>query len=315
MVVTIIGILATLATYSVRERVYEAHSIEALRMLGSIRAGVTARAEKLSGSGNMLEIGGRVDGFGSPLGLPGVLGNGKTQSLTGSQGSNGSGTSLNDTTDSTGEDNDGDNGHGNSGGCDPSNPGVGGPQCDGSTSQGSSQSGQEDPETPGNGAGGGFDDPDGDGDHGHGNSGGCDPSNPSSACPPGAGGMDADPASHLCGSAVPVPKNFSSVKARTYQSTPGDWAQGNEEVGWPCLHVTMNQPQRYQYGYDVGTSSVPTINGSTSQPTQEEASSFSAWARGDLDGDDRIAWFVLTGRVIDGQLAVAPAVSILDQNE
>src|SRR6478736_662493 len=74
-VVTITGILATLATYSVRERMFEAHSIEAVAMLGNIRTGLLAKADDLTGnSGNTLQIGGRVGGFGGPLGLPGVLG-------------------------------------------------------------------------------------------------------------------------------------------------------------------------------------------------------------------------------------------------
>ena len=49
VVVTITGILATLATYSVRERVSEAHSVEAVAMLGNIRTGLLAEADDLTG--------------------------------------------------------------------------------------------------------------------------------------------------------------------------------------------------------------------------------------------------------------------------
>src|SRR6478736_5736892 len=119
-VVTITGILATLATYSVRERMFEAHSIEAVAMLGNVRTGLLAKADDLTGtSGNALQIGGRVGGFGGPLGLPGVLGK-----------------------KSGGIDGDGNNGHGNNPDhCDPDNPGNGGNNCGGNSDSGSGSSG------------------------------------------------------------------------------------------------------------------------------------------------------------------------------
>src|SRR5688572_30521333 len=113
VVVGITGILATLATYSVRERMSEAHSIEAVSMLGNIRSALLAKSDDLSGnSGATLQIGGRVGGFGGPLGLPGVLGgngngngNGNASSSSGNSSSGSS---------SSGNGNASDNGGGNS---------------------------------------------------------------------------------------------------------------------------------------------------------------------------------------------------------
>jgi hypothetical protein len=52
--------------------------------------------------------------------------------------------------------------------------------------------------------------------------------------------------------------------------------------------MSRSGPQRYQYGYEVGA---------PSNSASEE--SYSAWARGDLDGDGRSSLFRLRGEVIE----------------
>jgi len=305
VVVTITGVLATLATYSVRERVNEAHSVEAISMLGNIRTAVLAKSNDLTGSSaNVLEIGGRVGGFGGPLGLPGVLGG---------------------VGDKTGDsDGDGNKGHGNNeGGCDPDNPGNSGKDCNGNGSDGNSGNGNGN----GNGNNGGGDQSGGDGeddDKGHGNNdGGCDPDNPGnggkncgggdSSADDGADGSGGDAATEedvpLCGSASPVPSTLEAVKGSVYQSRTSDWS-GSAAGGWSCLHVSMSQAQRFQYGYDVGATGAP-----TSEAPSGADERFTAWARGDLDGDGRNSWFVLSGAALGDQLVMAPAVTIIDQGE
>lgn len=72
----------------------------------------------------------------------------------------------------------------------------------------------------------------------------------------------------------------------------------------------MSGAQRFQYGYDVGSTAVP------SGPTPAGADeSFAAWARGDLDGDGRNSWFVLSGAATDGRVTMAPAITIIDKSE
>lgn len=346
VVVTITGVLATLATYSVRERTAEAHSVEAIAMLGNIRTGLLAKADDLTGnSGDMLQIGGRVGGFGGPLGLPGVLG--KNDKGNGNSGNSGNGNS------GGGIDGDGNNGHGNNpDGCDPDNPGNGGKKCGGdtdSTSNGNSGSGNS------NSGGGGGGDTDGDGNNGHGNNeSGCDPDNPGnsgqncsgdsssgdsssgsgssgsgssgdsssgsgssgdgssgsgSSGSGSSGGSDVTHDNALCSSAAPVPSSLDSVKGGLYQSRASEWS-GTRSGGWRCLSISMSGAQRFQYGYDVGSTAVP------SSPAPAGADeSFAAWARGDLDGDGRNSWFVLSGAAIDGRVTMAPAITIVDKGE
>src|SRR5688572_21656659 len=142
VVVTITGILATLATYSVRERMSEAHSIEAVSMLGNIRSALLAKSDDLSGnSGATLQIGGRVGGFGGPLGLPGVLGGNGNGNASSSSGNGNGNASDNGGGNSDDIDGDGDRGHGNNEGrCDPDNPGNSGKTCGGNGDSGSDSS-------------------------------------------------------------------------------------------------------------------------------------------------------------------------------
>ncbi len=59
--------------------------------------------------------------------------------------------------------------------------------------------------------------------------------------------------------------------------------------------------KRFQYGYDVGSSAIPT----TTTPAGA-GGSFAAWARSDLDADGRTSWYVLNGAAYDGRVVLAP---------
>src|SRR5690606_25366898 len=113
----------------------------------------------------------------------------------------------------------------------------------------------------------------------------------------------------LCTSADPVPTSLDGVKGGLYQSRPSEWS-GTRTGGWRCLSISISGPQRFQYGYDLGTTAVPGV----SAPAGAEQT-FAAWARGALDGDGRNSWFVLSGAVFDGQARTSPAITIIDQGE
>ncbi len=116
-------------------------------------------------------------------------------------------------------------------------------------------------------------------------------------------GFGMDEPLRLCQSASPVPSSFVNVKGSVYQSAPDEWS-GTSTSGWTCLKVQRSSVQRYQYGYDIGA---PLTEGSRA--------SFTAWARGDLDGDGRAGWFKLRGRQVGQEIYVAPALDIVDETE
>lgn len=103
----------------------------------------------------------------------------------------------------------------------------------------------------------------------------------------------------LCPPGPPVPLDFSKVSGAKYQSAPADWLANmtGVESGWPCLMFSLEDPQYYQYEY----SSVQT----------PEFATFTASARGDLDGDGIASSIQLTGLVqqegTERVLVVAPS--------
>ena len=112
----------------------------------------------------------------------------------------------------------------------------------------------------------------------------------------------------LCGTAKPVPASIESVRGQRYQSSPSAWRSGDSENGWACLKMSRAEPQHYQYGYDMGGSKVSGGN-------EGAGSSFTVWARGDLDGDGRTSWFTIEGSVVGGQIVTAPQGSVIDPHE
>ncbi len=120
----------------------------------------------------------------------------------------------------------------------------------------------------------------------------------------------------LCSSADPVPANFAKVKAGKYQASAAEYATGDTTAGWKCLGFSVTGPQAYQYGYDLGG---PKVNvelphGGT-PPGIDKAHTWTAWARGDRDGDGKQSWFVMTGAIQDGVVYAPPAVGIVDELE
>jgi type IV pilus assembly protein PilA len=96
----------------------------------------------------------------------------------------------------------------------------------------------------------------------------------------------------LCPSAEDsVPDSQAKIKGMKYQSRPADWS---DDAGWACLRFSMQGPQYFMYNYSVS------------------GSSFVASAQGDLDGDDSLSEFSISGQtqVVDGEAVVllSPAI-------
>lgn len=139
--------------------------------------------------------------------------------------------------------------------------------------------------------------------------------NESFSGPKGAG---IDPG--LCRDAAMVPALLSAVQRRKYQPNNGpnrDYNTGNAKAGWRCVGFMNEQPQSYQYRYNLG---LPPINPSGNGPPQGVpgvplSRQFAISARGDVDGDNVLSWFILTGYAIGQDLTIAPAVGIVNQEE
>src|SRR5690606_35674644 len=142
-------------------------------------------------------------------------------------------------------DDDGNNGHGNDADkCDPSNPNSDKKGCEG-----------------------GADSPDGNDSDDSGSP--SDSGGPGDDPTPSSGGSEVT----LCGSAIPVPISIDAIAGKSFQATPSAYATGNDNTGWRCLRVGRSAAQNYQYGYDVGSGTLA-----------DSGESYTAWARGDLDG-------------------------------
>lgn len=124
----------------------------------------------------------------------------------------------------------------------------------------------------------------------------------------------------LCGDAEPVPSAFGDVTGKKYQAHVGggqDYDSGDGLSGWRCLRFTMETPQSYQYSYKVGGPPVDVELPHGGSPKGLSADhTWTATARGDVDGDGEVSWFVLEGAINDaGQVMTAPAISTIDPNE
>lgn len=120
----------------------------------------------------------------------------------------------------------------------------------------------------------------------------------------------------LCAAAVDVPASFSQVAAKKYQSSQAEWQQGNVRTGWPCLGFSIIGPQYFQYGYESGGKKVNvTLPHGGNPPGLDGSQTWTAYARGDLDGDGRSSWLVLEGAIVDGRVLAPPAAGIRDEGE
>jgi hypothetical protein len=83
-----------------------------------------------------------------------------------------------------------------------------------------------------------------------------------------------------------IPGSTTAIAGAKYQSGPGEWnadAKGNS--GFACLKYSMDQPQYYQYMYSANA-----LSGSA-------GATFTAVANGDLNGDQVLSTFSVTGTV------------------
>jgi len=98
----------------------------------------------------------------------------------------------------------------------------------------------------------------------------------------------------LCDSAsLPVPASMSAVTGKKYMSAPSDWELDKvKHAGFDCIGFSMMDPQYYQYDYKK------------IDPTH-----FTAFARGDLDGNGVTSEFSRSGRVAGGLLVMDAAIT------
>lgn len=100
---------------------------------------------------------------------------------------------------------------------------------------------------------------------------------------------DAGPTGHrVCPSASrPVPQQSALISGKKYMAGDAEWTVDREQnAGFACLGFSLSSPQYYQYDYKA------------------TADSFTAIARGDVDGDGEYAEFRLGGHVVDGELKI-----------
>ena len=116
-----------------------------------------------------------------------------------------------------------------------------------------------------------------------------------------AQGSSALVSRNLCASeAGNVPAAITSVAAKKYQSAPGDWnvgASSTPPLGFACLKFSMDAPQYYMYSYKAS------------------ATTFTAMANGDLNGDGVSSTFSMLGTITSGVLNLAPNIVTLSPEE
>ncbi len=101
----------------------------------------------------------------------------------------------------------------------------------------------------------------------------------------------------LCATASNKVPAAAPVAAK-YQSTSADWQAGDAVTGWQCLKFTIGDPQYYSYGY-----------------TAVIASSYTATANGDLNGNGVLSTFTITGNIVSGVLNNSPTVAEVNADE
>lgn len=123
----------------------------------------------------------------------------------------------------------------------------------------------------------------------------------------------------LCGDATAVPKSFAAVTNRKYQpdTSPGkDYDAGTATTGWKCLGFEITTPQAYQYQYKLGGPPISvSLPHGGSPPGLSSSQRWSAYARGDLDGDGKISWFFIEGYQRNGHMVTSTGITIQDQDE
>jgi type IV pilus assembly protein PilA len=104
----------------------------------------------------------------------------------------------------------------------------------------------------------------------------------------------------FCSSATPVPSG-GPPHGQKYQSASSDWG-GDPTSGWACLKFSMDEPQYYQYGY-------------TASSVDPSSGGFIATANGDLNGDNALSTFSVSGSAQNGQVAISPNIQETNPEE
>jgi type IV pilus assembly protein PilA len=130
----------------------------------------------------------------------------------------------------------------------------------------------------------------------------------------GKGAKVYDGVQGLCNDAVPVPASMNKVKGTKYQSRTlqgSDYQTGDDVEGWKCLRFEITQPQYFQYNYELGGPPISVVLPGGGSPKGAAGSAnrpWSAYARGDLDGDGVHSWFILNGTATSGEVSRATAI-------
>jgi len=98
------------------------------------------------------------------------------------------------------------------------------------------------------------------------------------------------------GTQISVPGTITDIGGKKYQSRKVDWSNAADvsvNAGWPCLKFEMTAPQYYQYSYGAAGTSTGT---------------FSAEAKGDLNGDAVYSTFTMLGSIQNGRLTLGPSI-------
>ncbi|MBX3181422.1 MAG: type II secretion system protein [Polyangiaceae bacterium] len=92
----------------------------------------------------------------------------------------------------------------------------------------------------------------------------------------------------LCETATAtVPASAADIKGQKYQSSPAEWTAGSRTVGWQCVRFSMESPQYYMYGYSA-------------TDVENTGGTFTGTAQGDLNGDDTLSTFSISGTIQEG---------------
>ena len=107
------------------------------------------------------------------------------------------------------------------------------------------------------------------------------------------------------GTAPSVPGTLTNIDAKKYQSSKADWSNGADvtaNAGFPCLKFEMTAPQYYQYTY-------------TASGASTDGNSFTAVAKGNLNGDTNYSTFTQNGTIQSGRLTLGPSIGEVSPEE
>jgi type IV pilus assembly protein PilA len=123
----------------------------------------------------------------------------------------------------------------------------------------------------------------------------------------------------VCGDSTAVPSSFAAVQKKKYQpnSQAGkDYDAGTMGTGWRCLRFEISSPQYYQYQYKLGGPPITVqLPHGGSPKGLSGGQEWSAYARGDLDGNGKIAWFIREGYERNGQMVTSSGIAMQDPEE